>query len=1153
MALLRDRYRVRARIGQGGAGAVFRALDTTSGHLVAIKQLACASTAEIDSISREADLLGRLSHRGLPTVLDCFVESNTAFVVMTFVPGQDLAHRLTRRAAPFPARTVLAWADDLLEVLSYLHSRQVPVIHRDIKPRNIKVDANGRAVLLDFGTATNLDSPTHGVPGGYTLRYAPLEQIRSEAADIRSDLFALGATLYELLSRRTPLDAVARSAAIATRGTDPLVPLHTLAPWLPTSVADVITLSLGLSPAERPATARAMRVALQEAAEGDVTAAPTTPAVVFTPPPTGTVTFLAVQIDPSASSASDRELAQFDTAIRRVVDAHGGYLVRTDATGCISAFSTAEAAVRAAVATRAAVTSFRPGSALMTAAAQLRDAEYVSSALPRLGRLVEAAHRGQIVLGQSTATLLRAALSNDLTLADLGLHRLRDISEPEHVYQLQSALTPETFPPLNAGEVRAPVQGWRAVPPIGRDAELSELVRLLRAPATRLLTIVGPGGVGKTCLAAYVAETTLDDFAEGVHVVPLGHIRDADLVPSAVGHAVGALEQSQATLTEAIAAQIGARDMLLVLDNFEHLLSAAQLVERLLDACPRLKVLTTSRAALGVSDEVVWPLEPLACANPDRLPVRLDELLAIPSIALFVKRAREVEPRFALDASSAPAIASICARLDGLPLALELAAARVDLFAPDALLLQLERGLVPLTARASDLEPRQQTLRATLAWSVQLLSSSERSVFIALGAFVGGWDLQAAEAVCRPQSGDDAGLLVVDGLARLAAVNLIRIREGRYEMLETTREFAVKLLKRTDQHDVIRQQHAAYFERIGASGDAEMGGPRMGAWLIRLESEHANLRAALAWFESTHAIDAALGLAAALWRFWQVHAHVTEGRRWLERLLGHPPGASEVTPARARALVGAGALAWRAQDGPAARRWLVEARWACEAAAELAGLATALKFLGVIALKGPPPDLVGAADLFERSLRVRRELGDRDGIASCLNDLGVLALDRGDYPRARTLLDESLQLCRALDNRYGTSFVLNNLSMLALNEGTYDSVPALLRESLDLARELGSREKVACALTGLASLAAVTAAPFSAARLFGAAEALRARIGVPMSPAEQSAHDRHLDRARADVLPSEWEAAMVEGREADVDTLLETAVAELLVPARAQV
>jgi predicted ATPase len=1109
--LLRDRYRLEARIGQGGNGAVYRARDLASDTTVAVKQVGCGGTDERQAVEREAYLLAGLEHPSLPRVSDFFVDGDDAFLVMTFVPGADLAQQLAQRGKPFTPGVVLGWADELLDALDYLHSRQPPIVHRDVKPRNIKIGAGGRAVLLDFGLARPADAVTRAA---YTLRYAPLEQVRGQVTDPRADLFALGATLYELLARRSPIDAVERFAS----PTDPLVPLAELADGVPGGVAEVVTRALALHADARPATARAMRAALHEAIDGPVTVLAEPPAQSDAAPslPRGTVTFFASEVvDESATPA---DLARHDGVLRGAIDAHGGFVFRFTSTTCTAAFATAGAAVASAVeAQRQLQLPVRMG--VQSGAADFAAGDYVSHVLPRVGRLLATAHPRQIVVGSATRALMSGQTPDGMSLRDLGEHRLRDLPEPEHVFQVITADLPADFPPLQSPIVRGLPPGARQHRTIGRERELTEVVRHFRTPSMRLMTLVGPAGVGKTTLATLVGETLLDEFSGGVYFVPLASVRSADLVLPAIASAFGLPHE---TTLDTVASEVGDRAALVVIDNLEHLPAAVIVLGALLERCPSWKMVATSRVPLDLALEHVYAVQPLA----------LDA-----AVTLFVERAHAIQLDLVFDEPSRRDIVRLCERLDALPLAIELAAARADLFSPVELLARVAADSSSLASRGGRETPHHQTLRAALAWSFDLLPSDEQRLFARLGAFVGGWDIEAAEAICA--ASDDSGGGVVRGLTHLVSHSLVRVADGplpdtlRYSMLETVREYALERL----QDNAIRSRHATYFTELAATGDSALGGSRMGAWVARLRLEQPNLRAALTWLNGQDEVDNGLRLAAALWRFWQLDGDVVEGRTWLEgflqRVRAEPPSVST-----ARALVGAGALAWRAQDTAAAVHLLTRARAACSEVGERAALATTVKYLGVIALKGPPPDHAAAAELFETSLALRRELEDRDGIASCLNDLGVLARDLGEFARARRYLDESLDLCRVMGNRYGLSFVLNNLSLVALHEGAYERVPRLLDESLSLAQELGSREKIACALTGFASLAAVHAEPLVAARLFGAAEVLRQAIGVPMAPAEQAAHDRHLLIARAAVPATDWARALDSGRQADLQEVL---------------
>jgi predicted ATPase len=1107
--LLRSRYRLLERIGQGGMSTVYRAFDAQTGATVAVKEVRADVPVLRAAVEGESALLSQLSHPALPAAIDSFGDQDAHYLVMTFVPGADLAQQLARRALPFEPCQVLQWADDLLDVLDYLHTRQPRVIHRDIKPRNLKLDDKGHVVLLDFGLARGVVGAEQATIAGYTLDYAPLEQLTGGPAEARGDLYALGATLYELIGRRMAPNAASRAAAVASGAADPLTPLTQLGQ----PVWAVLERALALQPAQRPPTARAMRFALQEALAGT----PTTLAPVHDPKasvarPSGTVTFMATEIVGSQPSAA--VLARHDVLLHAALSEVDAFVFATSERGVTAAFATPAQALEAALAAQRSLGSagLRPRMALHTDTAEIAGADYVSPGLPRLARVLASAHPGQIVLTSTTA-----ALTSAVALRDLGEHRLADLARPERIYQVVAVDLPAEFPPLQGQEVRAAHLPPLTTTLVGRGRELTETVALVRRPSGRLLTLAGPGGVGKTRLAVQAAEALLDDFPDGVYFVALSPVRNPDLVLAAVAHTIGVREQPEQSLFESVAAELQRRHMLLVLDNFEHLLAATPVVERLLAQAPLLKVLVTSRIRLGLDGEQVYALGPLALQA---------------GIELFVQRARLVRADLVLVDTTAASIAAICTRLDCLPLAIELAASRANLFGPADLLARLERGLALVAAGAADRPPRQLSLRATLAWSYELLPPSAQRLFAGLGCFVGGADLEAIEAVCAEPS--DVGLTLVTDLSDLAAASLLtQAADGaRYEMLETVREYAAERLATGAG---TRGRHAAHFLDLAETADARLGGPLVDAWLKRLALEHPNLRAALAWLAEQPSKDGGLRLAAALWRFWQVHGHLSEGRTWLEALLDAT--SEQSGSARARALVGAGALAWRQRDVARAQTCLSQAVEACREVGESAGLGTALKHLGLLALYAEPPRFADAAALFSEALAVRRSVHDGDGVASCLNDLAVVALRQSEFTQARAWLEQSLDECRRLNNRYTLSFVLDNLSLVALVQGEYDRATALLSESLALARELGSQESIGCALCGLASLAAVRGDAAQAARLFGASEALRATIGVSLSPLERATFDRHLSLARKQMSPDAWDGLVADGRGLSLEAL----------------
>ena len=591
---------------------------------------------------------------------------------------------------------------------------------------------------------------------------------------------------------------------------------------------------------------------------------------------------------------------------------------------------------------------------------------------------------------------------------------------------------------------------------VGRDAELAALRTLLDSDDMRLLTLCGPGGVGKTRLALQLAADAGERFADGACFVPLAAVADPDLVPFAIARAVGLVEQVPRSPEEALIARLRERQMLLVLDNFEHLLPAGSLLSGLIAACPGLRLLVTSRAVLHVAAERRYTVPPLPIPDPAGT-YDAAGLARYGAAALFIARARAVRPDFLLADQDAPAVAAICARLDGLPLALELAATRMAVLSPAALLRHLEHRLAVLTGGPRDQPARQRTLRDTLGWSHSLLDGDERRLFRRLAVFAGDFTLGAVAAICldATQGPGEASPLALDGLAALANASLVQRGEDaegepRFALLETVREYAAEHLGASGEDESIGRAHAMHFLALAGRAEPELWGSQAGRWLARLEREHDNLRAALGWLLARGEGELACYLAAALWRFWSLRGHLSEGRRWLEAALAAPE-----MPRSA----GTGATLLPDLPPP----------YPC-GSLRPASLRAGVLFGSAFLLF----DAADATPLFEASLAAFRAVRDRRGVAACLGSLGNAAIKLGDVGRAQGPLVESLRLCRDLNDVSGAAFALRQLGWVAQERGDYSQAEALHEESLALYRRLGDRAAIAVALqaTGEVALAA---------------------------------------------------------------------------------
>jgi predicted ATPase/DNA-binding CsgD family transcriptional regulator len=632
-------------------------------------------------------------------------------------------------------------------------------------------------------------------------------------------------------------------------------------------------------------------------------------------------------------------------------------------------------------------------------------------------------------------------------------------------------------------QVKDSIKPWLASLPvplttfIGREQEVSAICDLLSHPEMRLLTITGAGGIGKTRLGLQVAAELSDRFADGVFFVNLAPISDSTFVVPAIAQALDLKETGEQPLHELLRASLQDKQLLLLLDNFEQVLGAASQVADLLVACPRLKVLVTSRFVLHVRGEQEFTVPPLAVPNPKHVP-DLATLLHYEAIALFIARAQTVKPDFQVTNANVSAVAEICARLDGLPLAIELAAARVKLLPPQPLLTRLDQRLAVLTSGARDVPARQQTLRNTIAWSYHLLDAEEQRLFRRLSVFAGGCTLAAIEAICTTL-GDKVGP-VLDAVASLIDKSLLQQieqegEEPRLLMLETIREYGLEALAVNGEMEDGRRAHATYYLALAEEAEPELEGPQQVTWLERLEQEHDNLRAAFMWLlepgvggQIEHRRELALRLGGVLRAFWITRAYLSEGRTLLERALAASAGT--VTAGRAKALVAAAELACAQEDNQRGEVLAQEGLLLCHELGDKVGMAFSLYILGLVAsYRGEP---TRACSLFEESVALFRELDDKQRLAWSLMGLGNDNLDHGEYAKARTRFMEALGLFRELDNKEGIAGMLYMLAqLLFFSQENPATARSLAEEALGLSRELGSKGSVASVLNVLGDMA----------------------------------------------------------------------------------
>jgi len=1060
-------YRLLRLLGRGSFAEVYLGEHLHLGTQAAIKILHVQFTSEdSEQLRTEARLIARLVHPMILRILDFVVEDGIPFLIMEYAPvGTLRQHHPIGTVVPLD--TVVSYVNQLAEALDYIHEQGW--VHRDIKPENLVLRRNNEVLLSDFGltipTKGSYSQQTQEIIG--TMAYIAPEQIQGHSS-AASDQYALGIVVYEWLSGDTPFHGSFQEIAEQHMSVPP-PSLRAKVPAISPVVEQVVLKALAKDPQQRFANVKAFAMALEEAFNGE-SPGRTLPVVPSEHPtgygqkgsslgnlPAGTVTMLFTDIEGSThllQQLGDRYadvLAECRYLLRTAFQQWGGYEVDTQGDAFFVAFARATDAVWTAVDAQRVLAAHpwpegvavRVRMGLHTGEPARTSEGYVGLDVHRAARIMSAAHGGQVLLSQTTCILVEQDLPEDLSLRDLGEHRLKDLGRPRRLFQLVISDLPADFPPPRTLDTYPNNLPTQFTPFIGREQEVTAVGQLLRREDMRLVTLTGPGGTGKTRLGVQVAAELTDSFADGVFFVNLAPVNDTALVVPTIAETLGMRETGGQPLRERLKGELQQKQMLLLLDNFEQVVGAAVQVVDLLSTCPGLKVLVTSREALHVRAEHEFAVPPFPLPDLKHLP-DLAALSHNAAVALFVSRAQAVKPEFQVTNANARALVEICARLDGLPLAIELAAARMKLFSPQALLARLSQRLAVLTSGARDAPVRQQTLRNTIAWSYNLLDAAEQQLFRLLSIFVGGCILQAVEAVCAALGDGNAAGQVVDGVASLIDKSLLQQTEQegaepRLVMLETIREYGLEALAANGELEAVRQVHAAYFLTLAEQAEPELVGPQQVEWLERLEREHDNLRAALGWAldpvpdeEVGQRRELALRLAGALHKFWFVHAHLTEGRSFLERAMA--AGAEAAPALRAKALI---------------------------VAADVAAVSDML---------------VGKSDfritrsLAEEALGLCRQVDDQEGIAFCLYLLGGAAAHEGEYVQARPQLEESVALFRAVGNKDRLGWSLLKIGNLEEMQGGYVKAYARYEEALVSFREQGNKEGIGMTLSPLAGV-----------------------------------------------------------------------------------
>jgi predicted ATPase/class 3 adenylate cyclase len=854
--------------------------------------------------------------------------------------------------------------------------------------------------------------------------------------------------------------------------------------------------------------------------------------------PAGTVTFLFTDIEGSTRLLEELgprryadALAQHRQLVREAVAAREGVDRGTEGDSFFCVFTTAANAVAAAADAQRALQScewpegaqLRVRMGLHTGSPLVTD-DYVGIDVHRGARIMSAGHGGQVLMSQVTGDLVADFLPPGTSLRDLGEHRLKDLGRAQRLYQLVVEGLSSDFPALKTLESKRTNLPAQPTPLIGRDRELAELEALLGRADVRLVTLTGPGGTGKTRLGLQIGAESVDAFEAGVFFVPLAPVREPALVLPLIAQTLGLREQPGQTIEETLGEFLQEKELLLLLDNLEQLVDVAPRLAELLAGAPLLKVLATSRSPLRLVAEQQYPLETMVDDD---------------ALELFLARARAVRPDFALNGQQST-VAEICRRLDNLPLAIELAASRVRAVSPDAILSRLEKRLKLLTGGARELPERQQTLRAAIDWSYDLLSEDERRLFRRLAVFTGGCTLEAADAVCDPLG--DLSLDVLDGLSSLVDKSLVRpgrevAGEPRFWMLQTIREYAAERLDEADELVDARRRHAEHFLWLAEEAAKIAFGGEQAVWWSRLDADHDNEREAIAWAAANDR-EMELRLVNALWYFWSVRGYLSEGRRWLEDAIATDEPGHEAL--HARAVAAAGALAYRQGDYERAasladaslelHRVLGDEVEMARALGELANVSVALgDYEQAMAKYGE------ASDRF-------RELGDTARVAQVLANMGAVANMQGDYELGRRLGLEALALQLESGNTEAATISQYNLARTDLQTGRFAEAADLLHQSLDAARHLDYRELIAYCLEACGELALARHDHRRAALFLGSAEGVFAELGVPMPADETETYQETLATLRDQLGEQQLEGELAAGRATPVEQVVADAL-----------
>jgi len=1082
-------------LGRGGMGIVYRATDLQTGESVAVKTLDASVLSHepniLERFRREGESLRQIDHPNIVKFIAAVESHGQHYLVMEYVDGGSLQDLLAKQGRLTLQRTVSICLD-LADALTRAH--HLGILYRDLKPANVLLAQDGTPRLTDFGIAQLADNTRltqTGVLVG-TVSYLSPEAISGEALDFRTDVWAFGVLLFEMLTGTLPFNGDNITARMAATLTQPVPDLAQYNLDLPESAANLIYRMLEKDRDQRIPSMRRVGAEL-ESILMSLQGLPTSIESHFKTPlpssqnikpnlPNGTVTFLFTDIEGSTKLAQQHPqaapamIARHNEILNQVIRSRNGYIFQVIGDAFCVAFHTVSDGLNAAIETQRKLqsenwdgTPIKVRMGMHTGAAQLqmdsKDTPYSGYAtLALTQRIMSAGHGGQILISSAAENLLRGQLPKDATLRDLGEKNLKDILLPERIFQLIVPDLPSEFAPLKTNEKIRHNLPLQLSTFIGREKEMEQIKQ--RLEKNHLVTLTGSGGIGKTRLSIEVAKELLSEYPIGVWLVELAPLTDPALVPQSVCAALGVKPEGDTSALDALINYMHAKKILLVMDNCEHLIDAcAQLCDSLLHACPELRIIASSREALGIEGENAYRVPSLSLPNPKSGLQVIEESEAV---RLFMERANAVLPEFQMTEANAPVIAQICQRLDGIALAIELAASRVKMLKVEQIATKLDDAFRLLTGGSRTALPRQQTLRAMIDWSYNLLSDSEKTFLRKLSVFMGGWTLEAAEVVCENKEALESLTHLVD--KSLVSVDLEHGDEPRYYLLETVRQYAREKMVETEDSTHLRDSHLEYFLKTAERIAPDLYTRKMPYWFEYLETEYPNFQTALEWAQERD-VEAGLRLCNALFRLWENRGeYIKEGLGWCKKFLSLTPNIKNTN--RAWALVHAVILAsiqsptW---TSPEDRGWLEESLKIAQELGDEVCIATVFERLGFIEYI-EVRDLDKATNLLTQSLEISRKINYELGVGYALDWLGRIAVGQS-LSTASSLSEESLSILSRVGELRRWGLVLMQTGSIHEAYGNWNAAQNYYEQALSVAQEAQSRLHISLNLECLGYLA----------------------------------------------------------------------------------